>query len=471
MCGVAGVYGVERPLGALIGMMDALQYRGGQGSGVALIQNDGLHFYRRVADELSELARGDDFCDSQDRSYIAGIGHLRYGTAGTRRLLANTQPFYGKTFFGDVYVGHNGDTPFFASERSQLLAKGAAMVSDCDSELFLHYIGEATGRGTLEAVKKGLEQYPGTYALTILVQDREGVRLILARDPSGNRPLSLGKLGRGFISASEDSAFEAVGGTKVREINPGEMLVIADSGETSYALCPVRPLKKKMAKCVFENIYFSFPNSEVFDMPVAGFRESLGEVAASHSGHLVSKGDIIANVPDSSNAFADGFCRRLVLPLERIFIRRHMTRSFTKESDERRDETVRRKFSINHRRVKGKRIWLLDDSIVRGVTSRRLIRVLRNAGASWVGVVISCPPIVGPCGKGMDFSADGLIARKHLVGKDRVNIEAIKEYIGADALYYNRDEDVRAVIRELGGNPDHFCFGCFENIEPIWGAW
>ena len=471
MCGVVGAFGVEKPLKALCDMMQALQYRGEQGAGVRLLRQDGSAYYERELGPLTELSRKINAKPPADENFIAGIGHLRYGTAGIRRSIANTGPFYGEMPWGSVSFAHNGDTPNYDSQKKDLFDRGYFFTSDTDSEFILQYIAHSRESNAVDAIRHGLSLYKGTFSLAMLVRDASGIKLIAARDHSGNRPLALGKLENGYIIASENNAFEAVSGEFVREIGAGEMLVISKEGVTEQALILRYPQREQRRQCVFENIYFSFPTSKVFGIPVAEFREGLGRKAAKRCRQFIQEGDIIANVPDSSNSFADGFSKELDKPLERVFIRRHanVIRSFTQETFEQRDDAVRKKFSSSSRKVAGKCIWVPDDSIVRGVTSRKLVRSLRALGARFVGLIISCEPIIGPCGKGMDFSED-LIARKNLVN-GKADIDAVRKYIEADALYYNTREDVLEVIRELGGNPDNFCFGCFDNKEPIWNVW
>lgn len=476
MCGVAGVFGVGKPLKALCDMMQALQYRGEQGAGVRLLRSDGSAFYERELGPLTELSRKIRFQPPADDNFVAGIGHLRYGTSGTRRLVANTGPLYGEMSWGSLSFAHNGDTPNYDLLKKDLFGKGYFFTSDTDSEFILQYIASIRASSSIDAIRRGLSQYKGTFALAMLVRDSDGVKLIAARDHSGNRPLALGRLDKGYIVASEDNAFEAVSGEFIREINAGELLVISKDGLQELQLIFHYPQRIGLQQCVFENIYFELPTSKkMFGLSIKAFREGLGRKAAKSCGFLVEAGDVVANVPDSSNPFADGFCKELGRPVERALVRRHSpkVRAFTQEDFEQREDAVRKKFSIDSEVVSGKRVWVLDDSIVRGITLRKIARLLRSLGATWIGFIVSCEPIIGPCGKGMDFSAEGLVARKYLTGPKQidVDVDAVREYVEADALYYNTRENVVSVIRELGGNPENFCFGCFDNKEPIWGAW
>ncbi len=474
MCGIVGVFNVGKPFSVTSDMMTALQYRGEQGAGIALAKKDGNFFYERTLGLNLELSGKIENLHLNESDYFAGIGHLRYGTSGSRRSLENAQPLHCKTSWGEIYIGHNGDTPYFNEMKASLSEQGRVFLTDSDTEFILHHIGLSKEADPITAIKHGLRSYKGTYAIVMLVETAQGVKLIAARDPSGNRPLTLGKLDGGYIVASENSAFETVNGEFIREIRPNELLVISGAGIEKHHIEPMLVIdtaRVKFHQCIFENIYFSFPSSNVFGIPVDLFREELGQKAARRYGHLIGGDDIVTNPPDSSNFFIDGFCKELKRQPEKVFLRRHSIkiRSFTQESEETRDAAIRRKFSIRGHLVTGKRVWLLDDSVVRGKTSKKLVRSLRNNGAVWVGVLSSCPPIIGPCHKGIDMT-DDLIAAKHM--KDgQVDIEGIRKEIEADFVGYLTFEDVFEVISSFRLNPENFCFGCFQNREPIWHKW
>ena len=313
-----------------------------------------------------------------------------------------------------------------------------------------------------------MADYRVTYDLIMLIKNGEKTQLIACRDPSGNRPLALGTLNNGYVVASENRAFEKISAKFIREINPGEIIVINEKGLKSHQLLD-KPVKIK--QCVFENIYFSFPSSTVFNLPVWKFRELLGKIAAEKYGKFIENNDVITNPPDSSNYFADGFCKYRQKPLERAIIRGHeeTIRSFTQPNQEEQENTVREKFSIIGEKVKGKRVWVLDDSIVRSITARKIIRSLRMNGAAWIGFISSAPPIIGPCKKGINHN-DNLIAAKYLNDKT-ADIEAIRKEIEADFLAYLTIDDLKDAIKEFRENPNNFCFGCFEGREPIWEVW
>ncbi|MBI2451031.1 MAG: amidophosphoribosyltransferase [Parcubacteria group bacterium] len=472
MCGIVGFFDIEQPLTVLSDMMTALQYRGEQSAGVALVKDNGKIIHEKALGPVSEVSKKICGQIQKEDKFIAGIGHLRYGTAGNRSGLKNAQPLYTTLSHGEIFLAHNGDTPNLDQMKNALTKEGAIFYTDSDTELILQYISRSKAKTLILRIKEGLESYQGTYSIVILARDEEGIKLIAARDPSGNRPLALGRLDDGYIIASENQAFEIVNGSGIREINPGEMLVISDKKLESYLL---KNLEKSSRRhfCVFENIYFSFPNSMVFNLPVWQFRELLGQKAALRYGHLVKRDDIVTNPPDSSNYFADGFCKTIGVNLDRVFVRRHSSiiRSFTQETPEKRYDAIRKKMSLIGEKVKGKRVWVFDDSMVLGSTSKKIIRSLKANGAIWVGMILGAPPIIGSCYKGIDFIKNNLIAAKYLKDGEAVDIEAIKKEIEADYLIYLSLNDLQDTISVLGKKQHDFCFGCFTGQEPIWGVW
>jgi amidophosphoribosyltransferase len=478
MCGVLGFFGVLDPVNVTRDMMIALQKRGEQGAGAFFAKSDG-----EIIGTTASGLTPDLFNKLNDRigldtlrktHLIAGVGQLRYGTAGNRSSVQNTQPMYMQAHNEELYLAHNGDTPLYDEQRKLLSERGAVFQSDSDTEFILHHIAAANGATMIDRIIKGLIAYEGTYSVVILLRDADGVRLVAARDPSGNRPLVLGRLGGGYVVASESNAFEIIGADYVREIDPGEVLVISKNGFIRHTAPKAHITHPK--KCKFELIYFSFPTSRVFDIPVGMFREALGRKAAERFGHLVRPGDVMTSVPDSGEKFWIGFLKALKLPPDKILIRRHSTdmlRSFTQASHDARLEAMRLKISIEDEAlIAGKRIWTFDDSNVRGNAARRIARLLKKYNATWVGMLFSAAPIIGDCGKGIDHG-DNLVASGHVHG-DRIDAEAIRNAIdpvNIDYIGYNTIQDMREVLAEFGKDPDDFCSGCFEGNEPIWNVW
>ncbi len=470
MCGVVGVFGVEQAQVPLFRMMSVLQYRGEQSCGYSLAYENGTIFHKKELGHLGGLL--EQFSRLSSVKFYSGIGHLRYGTAGARKSIDNAQPLLFVAGDHEIHIAHNGDTPFFEEMRKNLSEKGVVFRTNSDTELILNFIGLNRNGSLIEAVHEGLSHYKGTYSVVILVKEDGKVSLIAARDPSGNRPLVLGKLGGGFLIASEDHAFEAVKGEVVREVRPGEMLLINESGIKEYSI-PNR-CGTSVKHCSFELNYFSLPRSKIFGVPVYAFREAMGVRLARIYGHHIRPDDVITFVPDSSNFFAAGFCKFMQMPLDIVFIRRHHgakepIRSFTEDTEQNREDAVRNKFSFIREKVMGKRVVLLDDSIVRGTVSKKLVALLLEGGATEVLVIVSFPPIIGPCYKGMDFLAK-LIAADH-TKNGLLNKQNLQQEIGASLVGYPEIEDVYQVLAQLKADPKNFCMGCAENKEPIWSAW
>ena len=361
-----------------------------------------------------------------EHQYYCGIGHNRYGTSGDKKSIDNAQPFKFEMPWGWLFLSHNGDSPYAFEDRKALTEQGLTLSTTSDSEIIIQQMGLAQTDDLLTALRAGLKSYRGTYALCMLTLYKEEVLLIAARDPSGNRPLSLGRLGGGYIAASENSAFEVINAIYERDVKPGEIVIISPTSIDSFQINDSAE-QEPLYQCIYEQGYFSLPTSTVFDIPVAEFRKELGRRLANHYGGLIKPDDIVTYVPDSSNMFAEGFCETLGRKLTTIFIRRHSSgRSFTKESQAVIEETLNVKFSFLRSVIRkileenpDARIWIVDDSIVRGTTIRKIIRVLRNFGVKFVGVLSGMPPLLGDCGKGINMKGmtGKLIAAKHIVSK------------------------------------------------------
>lgn len=473
MCGIVGMFGPDMPLETMSKQMTALNYRGEQNAGIVLVKENSGIFYEKSepfgpVSALSMLFLKTFSHYKKNDCFRAAIGHLRYSTEGGPSI-KSAQPLYGKIGEYEIFLAHNGDTPNFEEMRRDLTEQRQVFSTDADSELILKYTSLAAKDDIFDSLLFGLRAYQGTYAILILVKKGNEIKLAAVRDQSGNRPLVLGKLGQGYVLASENVAFESIGADFIREIKPGEMLIISEQGLESRQLLPNGI--DKLYHCVFEQIYFLHPASMAFNLPVAEFRETLGKIAAQRYGHLVKEEDIIVPVPDSAKYFADGFCKFLKKPAEGALIRHHATvlRSFTQADQNTRVEAVRDKISIIKRKVEGKWIWLMEDSIVRGNVAKKIIRGLKANGAAGVRMLVSAPPIVGLCKKGIDYSGN-LIAASYTKNSE-TDIEAIRKEIGADFLAYLKIDDLKEAIKSLNSDPEHFCYGCFEGREPIWKVW
>lgn len=478
MCGVVGAINVPNAYNIVLSMLDALQYRGENGTGMALTTYKGEFFWERTEFDVPDLIRKTAYHGfaKDNHGYFSGVGHIRYGTAGDLRSLNNTQPLRAEMHWGEIYISHNGDSPFMEEDRQNLLQQGLAFSTTSDSELMLHQMALVQSKDSILSIKEGLRAYRGTYALAILIRDSGGIKLIAVRDPSGNRPLSLGRFGGGYVVASENSAFEIIDATYERDILPGEILIIFSDGSLSSDKIYEDTMVMPLHQCVYENIYFSLPSSETFGIPVDEFRNELGRRSAKHFGCLIKPGDIVTNVPDSSNAYADGFCKAIGCELTEIMLRRHSTRSFTQESQAVIEDTLRRKFSFFKSRIKkilrqnpDARFWIIDDSIVRGNTARKIARVLRKLGVRFIGILSGAPPIMGPCKKGINMGQ--LIASRHVISGTNPDTRSIAAEIEVNFVGYQPLQDVYEAVKVFGKDPKDFCFGCFENKEPIWSKW
>jgi len=485
MCGVAGVFGVPNP-GTTVQILvnDCLSNRGEGGAGIVLSgYNDNLLWERSERGALDLMRRLSRYNFSDNKGdYYCGLGHVRYGTSGERRSFNDTQPLMAEMSWGRVFISHNGDSLFAQEDRQELVNEGIAFSTSSDTELILHYICLSGVDNPVEAIRKGLKRYRGTYALVMLVRDREETQLIAARDPSGNRPLSLGRLGSGYVVASENSTFEMIKASYERDISPNELLVISKRGLNSQLIDDNTALP--LCMCEYELGYFSRPHSKVFGIPVYAFREELGRRLASRFGHEIHPSDVISYIPESANFYAQGFAKSINRDLTVLLIRLHSTRSFIQENPQVIESTLRRKFGFLRdkaeeilRRNPDTRLWLIDDSVVRGTTARRITRVFKTLGFKWIGWLFGEPPILGPCSKGIDMLSQGgsLIAPRYLKSGIMPDCAGIAREIESEFVGYLPLVDLYDAVSYFGRRVNisrkDFCFGCFENREPIWGKW
>src|SRR3989344_740639 len=351
MCAVAGAINVPNAYSVIVSMMHALQYRGENGSGLALAGYNGQFFYERTENTVPDLVIKiiNSGFKPNDHQYYCGIGHNRYGTSGDKKSVDNAQPFKFKMTWGWLFLSHNGDSPYAVEDRKALMEREIELSTTSDSAIILQQMGLVGAHDLLTVLRGGLEKYRGTYALCMLTIYNGEVMLIAARDPSGNRPLSLGRLGGGYVVASENSAFEVINAVYERDIEPGEIVIISQHSVDSFRINDsIGDRQKPLFQCIYEQGYFSLPTSDVFGIPVIEFRKELGHRLANYYGGLVKTSDIVTYVPDSSEAFADGFCETLGRKLITILLRRHSSgRSFTKESQEIIEETLNIKFRVS----------------------------------------------------------------------------------------------------------------------------
>jgi amidophosphoribosyltransferase len=439
-CAVIGIIGDQEAANYCYLGLYAMQHRGQEGAGI--VSTDGQHMY--IYRDMGLVA---DVFDSDSLKSLMGssaIGHTRYATFGSKDW-QNLQPFVANIGDSSFAVSHNGNLVNATELRTELQKNGAIFTSTSDTEAILHLVAQATKEESIaDKLLVALKKVQGAYSLVVLCKNR----LIAVRDPFGVRPLSLGKLQSGYVVASETCAFDLIGATFIRDIQPGEILEITVDGKLKSIELPKA---KRNAFCVFEYVYFSRPDSNIDGRNVYTARKQLGVELAKE--HPVDGADLVIPVPDSGVAAAIGFAQESKLPLEFGLIRNHYVgRTFIEPKQSIRDFGVKIKLNPNKALLAGKKVVVVDDSIVRGTTSKKIVKMLRLAGASEIHFRISSPPITGPCHYGIDTpSKEELIAAKH-------NIEEIKKYIEVDSLAYLSNE---GMFRAVGSNRKSYCDACF----------
>jgi amidophosphoribosyltransferase len=374
------------------------------------------------------------------------VGHLRYSTTGASNL-KNTQPFYVRSKVADIAIAHNGNLTNAQELRNQLEEKGALFQTTMDSEVIVHLLAHSPKRGYQEAMVWALSQLEGAYSLVMMFDNI----LVGARDTFGFRPLCLGKLGEAYILASETCALDLIGAEYLRDIEPGEIIFIhKDKVESLKPFAPTR-----CAFCIFEYIYFSRPDSNIFGHNVYGVRKALGRQLAKEYPLLA---DLVMPIPDSGSCAALGFAQAANIPYEMGLIRNHyIGRTFIQPSQFVRDFRVKVKLNPVAQILKNKRVVVIEDSIVRGTTSRARAKTLRQAGASQLHLCISCPPLRNPCFYGIDFpTRKELIAAKH-------DLAWIKDFIGVDTLGYL---SLEGMLAAMPLPREKFCTACFNGDYP-----
>ncbi|HDN97754.1 MAG TPA: amidophosphoribosyltransferase [bacterium] len=435
-CGLVGVYNHKNAAEVLYLGLFSLQHRGQESAGIVI--SDG----RRVSFKKGMGLVWEVF-SSEDLKQLKGnfgIAHVRYSTTGSSSE-KNVQPFLieykGKT----LAIAHNGNLVNSYSLRKKLEEKGAIFQTTLDTEIIMHLIVRSNKKSFHEKVKDALSKLKGAFSLLIFTEDC----IIAVKDPWGFRPLCLGKINDGYIVASESCAFDLVGAEYVREIEPGEILTISKDGLRSDFLP-----RRKVSHCIFEFIYFSRPDSKIFGQSVYLARKKLGEKLAEEFPY---EGDIVIPIPDSGNIAALGFAERKGIPFEMGIVRNHYVgRTFIQPFQKSREIGVKVKLNPVSEVLKGKKVIVVEDSIVRGTTSRIRIKNLRDAGARKIYMGVSCPPIRFPCFYGIDFPS-----KKELAASER-SIEEIKERIGLDGLYYL---SLEGMLSSIGLPEKNFCTACF----------
>ena len=442
-CGVFGIFGHPEAANLTYLGLYALQHRGQESAGIATADGERM----RVSRTMGQVA------DAFTSSVLEGLpghlalGHTRYSTAGESRL-QNAQPMLIDCTHGQIAIAHNGNIVNARELRDELVRNGSIFQTSSDTEVVLHLYARSRAASVEEALVESVAQISGAFSLVFLTKNR----LIAARDPHGFRPLALGKLGDAYIVCSETCALDLIGATYVREIEPGEVVVISDGGIRSSKPFPKAPL----AHCVFEHVYFARPDSYVFGRSVNEVRTDFGRILARESG---IDADVVVPIPDSGVCAAIGYADEAKLPMRMGLIRNHYVgRTFIQPQQSIRHFSVRVKLNPVKSILEGKRVILLDDSIVRGTTSRKIVKMVRAAGAREVHLRISCPPTVSPCFYGVDTpSKTELIAATHTP-------EEIRKYVEADSLAYLSLGGLKAAV---GSEQNSYCTSCYTGVYPV----
>ena len=441
-CGVFGIWlpGKEAVSTTIIGLI-ALQHRGQESAGICWCQ-EGEIMHKRGMGLVEDVFQG---FDHSSVDACAAIGHVRYSTTG-KSTLVNAQPLTFSGRLGPMALAHNGNLVNSPEIRTQLEQQGSIFQTSTDSEVVAHLLARSTTTDLDGALVSALGQVRGAYAMLILTPDR----LLAIRDPHGIRPLVLGKFNGGWVAASETCALDTVGADFIREVEPGEMVSLSSAGLQSFPLFPPR----KQAFCIFEYIYFARPDSVFAGRNVHMVRREMGRALAKES---PADADIVTGVPDSSLSAAAGYAEAAGLPYETGLIRnRYLGRTFIRPNQKQRARGVALKLNPIRGVVDGKRVVLVDDSLIRGTTSLKIVQMLRQAGAKEVHLRIASPPITHGCGLGID-TKDELIAA-------RMSPREIAEYVGADSLEYLSSE---SMVAATGFKACEVCLGCFEGTHPV----
>lgn len=443
-CGVFGIYAPGMDVSRLTYFaLHALQHRGQESAGIAVADGGSTLVYKdmglvpQVFDERRLLSL---------QGHIA-IGHVRYSTTGSTRW-ENAQPVHKTYSQGTIALVHNGNLINTGQLREEMVAAGRRLSSTSDTEVIAEAVAHFSNSHIEPAVKKTMRRLKGAYAILVMTENR----LLAIRDPYGIRPLSLGKIGDKWVVASETCALDIVGAAYARDVNPGEMVVITKNGLRSEQVVPAA----KLALCIFEFIYFARPDSYIYGCNLYQARKRMGKELAKEA---PADADLVIGLPDSGTPAAIGYAEASGIPFSEGLIKnRYVGRTFIQPDQSQRQLGVKLKLNPLSEVIKGKRLVMIDDSIVRGNTSRQIVTVLKEAGAKKVHVRISSPPITHPCFYGIDTDN-----ATQLIASDK-SVEEIKEFLGADSLsYLSLDGLIKSTTKSI----DKFCLACLNGNYPI----
>ncbi len=446
-CGVFGIWGHDASAHLSYYGLHALQHRGQEGAGI--VATDG-EFLKAVKGEglVNEVFNEEKLKNAKGK---AAIAHVRYATAGGGGI-DNVQPLLFRSSTGTLAIAHNGNLVNANHLKGHLERSGSIFHSTSDTEVVVHLIKKSKKPRFLEQVKEALSLLKGAFSILILSKDR----MFIARDRNGLRPLSIGRLGDSWVVASETNAFDLIGAEFVRDVEPGELLIISDNGIVEDRFAET----EKRSMCAMEYVYFARPDSNIDQINIHMARKRMGKQLAKEIGHI--EADVVTGVPDSSISAAIGFAEESGIPYELGLIKNRYTgRTFIQPTQELRERGVKMKLSPVVQVVKGKRVVMVDDSIVRGTTSRRIVKMLKEAGATEVHVVISSPPIANPCFYGIDISSD-----EELIAAGKT-VDEIRDEICADSLtFLSPDGLVEAIARPFNDETGGLCMACFTGKYP-----
>ena len=449
-CGVVAIHGhPEAEKLAYLGL-HALQHRGQESAGI--VTSDGMALHQHKAMGLVADIFGESVLAGLRGNL--GIGHTRYSTAGDSALL-NAQPIMVQSNKGSIALAHNGNLVNAVDIRSRLESQGSIFQTNSDTEVIVHLIALSREQTLPEAMADALRRVVGAFSLVMISTDR----IFAARDPRGFRPLAMGRIPASsgekqdtMVFASETCAFDLIGATFERDVKPGELIVVGPEGMTSRFYSPTLD----QSSCIFEHVYFSRPDSRVFGRAVQESREELGRHLAREA---PADADIVVPVPDSGVTAAMGYAAESGIPFRFGLIRNHYVgRTFIEPRQNVRDFGVKLKLNPVRSLLEGKRVVLIDDSIVRGTTSKKIVRMIRNAGAKEVHMRISCPPTISPCFYGVDTPS-----KRELIAANK-SVDEIRQFIGADSLSYLSVEGLKKACAD--GEKTNYCTACYTGVYP-----
>jgi len=442
-CGVFGIFGHPEAANLTYLGLYALQHRGQESAGIAASDGGEVRISKsmgHVADAFSEKTL------EKLPGHIA-IGHVRYSTAGDSKL-DNAQPILIECAHGQIAIGHNGNIVNASELKDDLVRRGSIFQTSTDTEVILHLYARSRAASSDEAIIEAISGVQGAFSLVLMTRER----MIAVRDPHGFRPLALGRLGDAVIVCSETCALDLIGATYIRDVEPGEVVIVSAAGVKSFKPFPPAP----SAHCIFEHVYFARPDSYVFGESVNEVRTELGRLLAREQ---AVDADVIVPVPDSGVCAAIGYAEESGIPMRVGLIRNHYVgRTFIEPQQSIRHFGVRIKLNPVRSILEGRRVVLVDDSLVRGTTSRKIVKMVKAAGAKEVHMRISCPPTISPCFYGVDTPRRSeLIAATH-------TLDEIRTYIGADSVGYL---SLEGLLSSVGRKRSSYCTSCYTGQYPV----